>query len=247
MNITRKLSLAVLTMGIAISAAGCSFAPAAPVASSPTMSSVSSASETAPESPDTIISAAAEASIPVDKSKVETIPSPPAAKEAPAAETIAPVVSAPKNAVAAVPVAPLVQAAPAPAPVKAAPAPAKAAPAPVAKSAPAVSREVYVGLQGGQSAVDLQRGPVLFSLPAGFPPYVAEHDIAGGWARFGTLSPGMTVRMSGLVTGTYTVGQIINVPKHSNTDEFSKFSVMPKVLLQTCVPGTTRMIVVGLY
>lgn len=242
MNITRKLSLAVLTIGITISAAGCSFAPSADVISSPTLSSVNATSEITTETPDKIISAAAEARIPFAESKVETIASPPAAKSVtPVAEPVAPVV-APKP-VAVAPIAP-VQAV---APVKAPPAPVKAAPAPVAKAAPAVSREVYVGLAGGQSVVDLQRGPVLFPLPAGFPPYVAEHDSAGGWARFGTLRAGMTVRMSGLVTGTYTVGQIINVSKPATTNEFSKFNVMPKVLLQTCVPGTNRMIVVGLY
>lgn len=112
---------------------------------------------------------------------------------------------------------------------------------------PVAMREVYVGLAGGQSVVDLGRGPVLFTLPAGFPPYVVEHDLEGGWVQFGTLSAGMTVKMSGLVTGSYTVGQIINVPKGGTTDEFKKFQVMPKVLLQTCVPGTDRMIVVGLY
>jgi hypothetical protein len=69
----------------------------------------------------------------------------------------------------------------------------------------------------------------------------------GGWQRFGTLKKGMTVRLSGLVTGTYTVGQIINVPKGGSTDEFRQFKTMPTVLLQTCVPGTSRMIVVGLY
>lgn len=243
MNITRKLSLAVLTIGIAISAAGCSFAPDASVMSSPSMASVNATSEVTSKKPDTTISAAADAHLPVVKSKVETIASPPAAPEAPVVE---PVAAAPVPVPTPV-IAPPAPPVPAPAKVVPAPAPAPVVAAPAIKAAPAVSREVYVGLAGGQSVVDLQRGPVLFTLPAGFPPYVAEHDIAGGWARFGTLSAGMTVRMSGLVTGTYTVGQIINVPKHSNTDEFSKFNVMPKVLLQTCVPGTNRMIVVGLY
>jgi hypothetical protein len=109
------------------------------------------------------------------------------------------------------------------------------------------TRLVHVALAGGQSVVDLQKGPVLFPLPAGFPPYVAEHDYAGGWARFGTLTNGMKVTMSGLVTGSYTVGQVITVPKRGTTDEFRKFAVTPKVLLQTCIPGTDKMVVVGLY
>lgn len=118
----------------------------------------------------------------------------------------------------------------------------------VAPPAPVVeTRYVYVGLAGGQDVVDLERGPVLFPLPAGFPPYIAEHDIAGGWARFGTLKAGMKVTISGLVNGTYTVGQIITVPKRGSTDEFHAFAATPKVMLQTCIPGTNRMIVVGLY
>lgn len=110
-----------------------------------------------------------------------------------------------------------------------------------------VSREVLVELAGGQAAADLGRGPVLFSLPAGFPPYVVEHDLYGGWERFGTLEAGMVVRMSGLVSGTYTVGQILNVPNTGTTDEFKAFKKKPKVMLQTCITGTDRMIIVGLY
>ena len=252
MSIKRKFPLAVITIGIAVSIVGCSFVSDTQVAPPP-VSSASVIHE--PTS-----SAAKEASILATESNVTAFALHPAVSESPVA-AIAPVANVP------IPVAVPVIAAPAPEPVpaKAASAPVKAAPAPVpakavpapapvksvpvaAKAAaPAVSREVYVGLTGGQSVVNLERGPVLFTLPAGFPPYVAEHDAAGGWARFGTLSAGMTVRMSGLVTGTYTVGQIINVPKGANTNEFSKFNVKPKAVLQTCVPGTTRMIIVGLY
>lgn len=117
------------------------------------------------------------------------------------------------------------------------------APAPVAPDV----RYIHVGLSGGQETLDLGRGPVLYSEFSPFGPYVAEHDFAGGWERFGTLSAGMTVTMTGLVNGTYTVGQIINVPKGGTTDELLAFGEMPKVFLQTCIPGTTRMIVVGLY
>lgn len=110
-----------------------------------------------------------------------------------------------------------------------------------------VSREVHVELTGGQDVVDLGRGPVLFPLPSRFPPYIVEHDLYGGTERFGTLREGMTVRMSGLVSGTYTVGQIINVPSTGTTDEFKAYKTMPKVMLQTCITGTDRMIIVGLY
>lgn len=115
-----------------------------------------------------------------------------------------------------------------------------AEPAPVASN-----RIVNVALSGGQGVVDMGAGPVLFPL-VGFPPYVVEHDYAGGWARFGDLAPGMSVTMTGLVTGDYTVGEILNVAKGATTDSLT-FSSTPRLMLQTCVPGTSRMIVIGLY
>lgn len=125
------------------------------------------------------------------------------------------------------------------------PAPA-VAPVELTPSLPA-ARVIHVALAGGQDVVDWQAGPVLFPL-AGWPPYVAEHDFAGGWARFGSLSVGMNVTMTGLVTGTYTVGKIINVPRGGSTADLYEFqNQMPKVMLQTCIPGTNRMMVVGLY
>lgn len=124
---------------------------------------------------------------------------------------------------------------------------AAAAPAPAsAPVQPSVDRIIHVGLAGGQDVVDMGAGPVLFPLPPGWPPYVAEHDYHGGWQRFGTLSPGMSVTMTGLVTGTYTVGEIISVPRGGNSSDL-RFANMPQVMLQTCVPGTNTMIVVGLY
>lgn len=118
---------------------------------------------------------------------------------------------------------------------------------PVAESAHTVSKVVHVGLTGGQRTVDLGRGPVLFPLVGSHPPYVVEHDSAGGWERFGGLRAGMSVTMTGLVGGTYTVGQVINVPNGGGFEEFNQFATMPKVMLQTCIPGTRRMIIVGLY
>lgn len=142
------------------------------------------------------------------------------------------------------PVAPPAPSVPTPIPN---PNPVAETPAPTPQPPAVETRVVNVALAGGQNVVDLGAGPVLYTLPAGWPPYVVEHDFTGGWARFGSLSPGMQVTMTGLVTGTYTVGQIINVPKGGSTAEFRQFAVMPKVLLQTCIPGTDRMIVVGLY
>lgn len=110
-----------------------------------------------------------------------------------------------------------------------------------------ITREINVGLAGGQDVVDLGQGPVLFPLPKGFPPYIVEHDLYGGTERFGTLREGMTVRMTGLVSGVFTVGQIINVPNTGTTNEFKAYRTRPKVMLQTCITGTDRMIIVGLY
>jgi hypothetical protein len=250
MNIKRKLSFAIITLGITVSAVGCSLAPTAPIASSPTASvSATPDATVATKSSDSQISAAVRTKVdtPAVAESAGTTVTPTPVNNSPAAVQEAPPAT-PANA-APEEAPPVAQAPVAAAPVQAAPpaAPAPVVETPVVEAAPAVSREVYVGLAGGQHEVDLQQGPVLYQLGGGFPPYVAEHDIAGGWDRFGTLSAGMTVRMSGLVTGTYTVGQIINVPKHSTTNEFHKFSVMPKVMLQTCVPGTNRMIIVGLY
>jgi hypothetical protein len=240
MNIRRKFSLAVITFGITVVTVGCSASPA----SAPEMISFD------PVAVEQSQILAPDIHLDFPKSEVTTIAAPvmfsPVRKTSEVA--VKPVDESPVTAT------PTVKTPVTPAPVTNTPA-APAHPTPVTQPAPvvvpvapAVDREVYVGLAGGQSIVDLGRGPVLFPLTGGvFPPYVAEHDFMGGWQRFGTLKKGMTVRMSGLVTGTYTVGKIINVPKGGSTDEFRQFNTMPKVLLQTCVPRTNRMIVVGLY
>ena len=108
------------------------------------------------------------------------------------------------------------------------------------------TRVINVGYAGGQDVVDMGVGPVLFPLPGNWPPYVAEHDFHGGWDRIGTLTPGMKVTMTGLVAGSYTVGEMIHVPRGGRTSDLA-FSVMPQVMLQTCIPGTEMMLVVGLY
>lgn len=130
----------------------------------------------------------------------------------------------------------------APAPV----APVVAQPAPVAAKPAPVGRNIYVGVSGGQETVDRCIGPVLFPLPdPNIPVYIAEHDGCGGWQRIGTLTKGETVNMSGLVKGTYTVQEIVTVKKKSNSDQIN-FSRKHSVVLQTCIPSTDWMIVVGL-
>lgn len=121
-------------------------------------------------------------------------------------------------------------------------------PAPELRPAPVIAptiTQINVGIAGGQSAVDLCQGPVLYS-PAGSYIYVAEHDSCGGWARFGGLSMGQKVTMTGLVNGTYSVGNIITVPQGASSDSLAPLGNV-SVVLQTCIPGTTMMRVVGLY
>lgn len=232
MGTKRWATIITVALGISFSAVGC--APEA--ANAPEIRVTQSQQEETRE-----ISASSEIAIPFTKTEVSTIPAPVVAPIRKAAETTVPTVEPAdvKTADKAV-VAVETQK------------PGLAVPEVAASKVEAPpqgpeARFVHVGLAGGQSVVDLGRGPVLFPIPAGFPPYVAEHDSTGGWARFGTLRSGMKVNMSGLVGGSYTVGQIITVPKGGNTDEFRKFAVMPKVLLQTCIPGTNKMVVVGLY
>lgn len=122
-------------------------------------------------------------------------------------------------------------------------------PAPELTSVPPVAAptttQINVGIAGDQSVVDSCQGPVLYSL-AGLYTYVAEHDSCGGWARFGSLSMGQKVTMTGLVSGTYSVGNIIEVPQGATSDSLAPLGNV-SVVLQTCIPGTTMMRVVGLY
>lgn len=102
---------------------------------------------------------------------------------------------------------------------------------------------IHVGVAGNQATIDSCIGPVLFT---GAPyPYVAEHDSCGGWARFGSLSPGMKVNLTGLLNGSYTVGNVVRIPQGSMSDALAPLG-NPNVVLQTCIPGTSDMIVVGL-
>lgn len=118
----------------------------------------------------------------------------------------------------------------------------KAAP-PVPSPAPAV-RMVYLAGAGGQEAVDLCIGPVHFT-PVTEYFSVAEHDSCGGWERFSDLQTGDHVTISGL--GSYTVSDRGTVPKGGTTnDVLAVLGRFPAVALQTCIPGTNRMLVIGL-
>ncbi|MGO4235202.1 LysM peptidoglycan-binding domain-containing protein [Pseudarthrobacter sp. YAF2] len=135
--------------------------------------------------------------------------------------------------------APAPAAAPAPAP---APAPA-AAPAP-APAAPAV-RTIYVAGSGGQSMVDACIGPIHFTPNDGYSLFITEHDFCGGWARFSGIGVGETVSIPGY--GTYTVTGRGTVPNPGTTnDVIAVFGGFPRAILQTCIPGTSTMLLIAL-
>jgi hypothetical protein len=141
-----------------------------------------------------------------------------------------PALAAPAVATPAAPVS-----APAPAPATA-PAPAPAAPA---------VRTIYVAGAGGQSMVDACIGPIHFTPNDGYSLFITEHDFCGGWARFSGIGVGETVSIPGY--GTYTVTARGQVPNPGTTnDVINVFGGFPRAILQTCIPGTTQMLLLAL-
>ncbi|MDQ0673825.1 LysM repeat protein [Pseudarthrobacter siccitolerans] len=138
---------------------------------------------------------------------------------------------------------PIAAPAPAPGPVSA-PAPAVVpAPAPVA-AAPAV-RTIYVAGAGGQSMVDACIGPIHFTPNDGYSLFITEHDFCGGWARFSGIGVGETVSIPGY--GTYTATARGQVPNPGTTnDVINVFGGFPRAILQTCIPGTSQMLLIAL-
>lgn len=139
---------------------------------------------------------------------------------------------------------PAVAAAPAyaPAPVAAGPAPA-AAPAPV-QAAPAV-RTIYVAGAGGQAMVDACIGPIHFTPNDGYSLFITEHDFCGGWARFSGIAVGETISIPGY--GTYTATARGQVPNPGTTNDVLRvFGGFPRAILQTCIPGTSQMLLIAL-
>ncbi|WLQ06997.1 LysM peptidoglycan-binding domain-containing protein [Arthrobacter oryzae] len=140
-------------------------------------------------------------------------------------------------------------AAPAPAPAPAA-APAAPAPAPGPAAAPAPApapavRTIYVAGAGGQAMVDACIGPIHFTPTDAYATFITEHDYCGGWARFSGIGVGETVSIPGY--GTFTVSGRGQVPNPGTTNNVSAiFGGFPRVILQTCIPGTSQMLVIGL-
>jgi LysM repeat protein len=147
-------------------------------------------------------------------------------------------VAAPAPAAASPVAAPASAPAPAPAAPASAPAP---APAPVA---PAV-RTIYVAGSGGQSMVDACIGPIHFTPNDGYSLFITEHDFCGGWARFSGIGVGETVSIPGY--GTFTVTGRGTVPNPGTTnDVIAVFGGFPRAILQTCIPGTSTMLLIAL-
>ncbi|MDR6413443.1 LysM domain-containing protein [Pseudarthrobacter sulfonivorans] len=137
--------------------------------------------------------------------------------------------------------------APAPAPVAAAPAaapaPARAA-APAAPAAPAV-RTIYVAGAGGQAMVDACIGPIHYTPNDGYSLFITEHDFCGGWARFSGIAVGETISIPGY--GTYKATARGQVPNPGTTNDVLRvFGGFPRAILQTCIPGTSQMLLIAL-
>ncbi|CAH0164343.1 hypothetical protein SRABI83_01031 [Arthrobacter sp. Bi83] len=129
---------------------------------------------------------------------------------------------------------------PVPAAAPAKPAPPQPAPAPV----PLV-RTIYVAGAGGQAMVDQCIGPIHYTPDDGYSLFITEHDFCGGWARFSGIQVGERVDVPGY--GTYTVAARGQVPNGGTTNDVAAvFGGFPRAVLQTCIPGTTQMLVIAL-
>ncbi|WP_422935367.1 hypothetical protein [Sinomonas sp. P47F7] len=128
----------------------------------------------------------------------------------------------------------------------AAPAPA-AAPQPPAPAAPPAPPSTYIPVvgAGGQAAVDACQGPVRFT-PVTVSVSIAEHDLCGGWNRMSWIQPGTVVTVQGY--GTYTAFQRMVVSKGASEYVVGGFAGgYPPIFLQTCIPGTDQMLLIGLH
>jgi hypothetical protein len=126
--------------------------------------------------------------------------------------------------------------------VAAAPAPAQPqAPAP----APVPTAFIPVVGAGGQAAVDACAGPVRFT-PVTVSISIAEHDFCGGWSRMSWIQPGTVVTVQGY--GTYTAFQRMVVAQGVGQSVLAGFAGgYPPIFLQTCIPGTSQMLLIALH
>lgn len=122
--------------------------------------------------------------------------------------------------------------------------PAVAAPTTPGQAAPAV-RTIYVAGAGGQAMVDACIGPIHFTPNDGYSLFITEHDFCGGWARFSGIAVGETISIPGY--GTYTATARGQVPNPGTTNDVKAvFGGFPRAILQTCIPGTSQMLLIAL-
>ena len=106
-------------------------------------------------------------------------------------------------------------------------------------------RTIYVAGAGGQALVDSCIGPIHFTPTDGYSLFITEHDFCGGWARFSGIGVGERVDIPGY--GSYTVAARSQVPNPGTTNDVAAvFGGFPRAVLQTCIPGTTQMLVIAL-
>jgi LysM repeat protein len=122
--------------------------------------------------------------------------------------------------------------------------PAKTTAAATAAIPKATGRVITLSGSGGQGMIDRCAGPIHFT-PITQAFSITEHDYCGGWARFSGIQIGETVTITG--KGTYKVTGRGVVPNPGDLDDLSSaLGGIPPVFLQTCIPGTRTMLVIGL-
>ncbi|MEA5457007.1 peptidoglycan-binding protein [Sinomonas sp. JGH33] len=119
------------------------------------------------------------------------------------------------------------------------------APAPAPKPAAPPSAFIPVVGAGGQAAVNACQGPVHFT-PVTVSVSIAEHDYCGGWNRMSWIQPGTIVTVQGY--GTFTAFQRMVVSQGASEYVVGNFAGgYPPIFLQTCIPGTDQMLLIGLH
>ena len=128
---------------------------------------------------------------------------------------------------------------------EAAPAPSEAPAAAAAAAVAPAARTIFVAGSGGQAMVDRCIGPIHFTPTDAYSLFITEHDFCGGWARFSGVSVGETVVVSGY--GTYTATGRGQVGQGGSTNDVAAvFGGFPRAILQTCIPGTSQMLLIAL-
>jgi hypothetical protein len=120
-------------------------------------------------------------------------------------------------------------------------------PAAVQRPAPAQPPSTFIPVvgAGAQASVDACQGPVRFT-PVTVSISIAEHDLCGGWNRMSWIQPGTKVTVQGY--GTFTAFARMVVPKGAGEGVLGGFAGgYPPIFLQTCIPGTSQMLLIALH